>query len=139
MCKVKENKTIKYIRVWVEEDNNGEGAWYYYLNEFDNSPKRFPFGYVDYYVVVDSNGIIKDTAYFANVGKKFYEMYPRANEVWSHTDCECCGKIIVNNNNISVSEYTVCDSCEATVCMDCVGSFNNCPVCDGELTNKDNF
>jgi hypothetical protein len=58
------------------------------------------------------------------------------------TVCENCGEIIkehTNNNTIDKLEYTVCDSCEATICINCIGDYNECPVCNKEITAKENF
>jgi hypothetical protein len=55
------------------------------------------------------------------------------------TECENCNSLIVNNLNLTVSEFTVCDSCEATICIKCIGEQNECPVCGNELTIEDNF
>lgn len=59
-----------------------------------------------------------------------------------HTDCENCGATIKESDeNITkdILEYTVCDSCEATICINCIGEFNECPVCGKELTIEENF
>ena len=58
------------------------------------------------------------------------------------TDCEnCCAIIKEDENNCTtdLKDFTVCDSCEATICIDCIGEQNECPVCHKELTLEENF
>lgn len=57
-------------------------------------------------------------------------------------ECENCGNIIKEdtvNFTRDLMEYTVCDSCEATICIDCIGDYNECPVCGKEITFEENF
>lgn len=59
-----------FILVWIEE----EEKWYYFKEQFDE--KQFKYGYTDYEIEVDSNGVItKDTYHFKNIGKKFADVY----------------------------------------------------------------
>lgn len=56
------------------------------------------------------------------------------------TVCENCGKVIVNEDGITIdSEFIVCDSCEVTICGDCISDWNECPICGKELIFKENF
>ena len=58
------------------------------------------------------------------------------------TECKNCKAIIkedINNHTTDLLEYTVCDSCEATICINCIGEQNECPVCEKEITKKENF
>lgn len=59
-----------------------------------------------------------------------------------HTDCENCKSIIkegTETHTKDIIDYTVCDSCEAIICINCIGEHNECPVCGRELTSKENF
>ena len=70
MINVKKEGFITYIDIWVEE----ECRWYAFVDEFDET--QFKYGYVDFYTVVNSDGIIvEDTKYFERVGNKFEEFY----------------------------------------------------------------
>jgi len=57
-------------------------------------------------------------------------------------NCENCNSTIKENNEYftkDILEYTICDSCEAMICIDCIGEQNECPVCGKELTLEENF
>lgn len=45
--------------------------------------------------------------------------------------CEICGK--------ETDNYSTCDSCELIYCIEHLGDHNECPVCGGEHTFKENF
>jgi len=45
--------------------------------------------------------------------------------------CEICGELTEN--------YSTCDSCEAIYCIEHLGEFNECPICEHEHTIKENF
>ena len=58
------------------------------------------------------------------------------------TLCDNCGKVIKDDTagyTQDILNYTICDSCEATICIGCIGEQNECPMCKKELTLKDNF
>jgi len=68
---------IEYMVVFYD-DVNGNGKW-----EFTRPcigevlDYLYPYGYCDYYITVDGNGIITDDTYsLENVGKKLELKYP---------------------------------------------------------------
>jgi predicted RNA-binding Zn-ribbon protein involved in translation (DUF1610 family) len=57
-------------------------------------------------------------------------------------NCDNCNSIIKKYDEevtTDIKNYTICDSCEATICIDCIGEQNECPICGKELTLKENF
>ena len=58
------------------------------------------------------------------------------------TTCENCRATISKSDGhftTNLLNYMVCDSCESTLCAECIGDFNECPKCEGELTIEENF
>ena len=54
--------------------------------------------------------------------------------------CEKCNAMITNEQCMTVNiNYAVCDSCEATLCSNCIGEHNECAVCGKEVTLEENF
>jgi hypothetical protein len=53
--------------------------------------------------------------------------------------CQKCEISIHDEYNRATRDYTVCDSCEATICVNCIAEQNECPICSGVLTEEDNF
>jgi predicted RNA-binding Zn-ribbon protein involved in translation (DUF1610 family) len=49
--------------------------------------------------------------------------------------CENCNKSITDKHY----GFSVCDSCEAEICINCLTSWNECPVCGKEITFEENF
>lgn len=45
--------------------------------------------------------------------------------------CEICSK--------ETDNYSTCDSCGAIYCIEHLGDFNECPLCEGEHTYEENF
>lgn len=87
MTEMKENQEVfpvpgkenRAVTVWVEEARDGKPHWYDFTEEearkvdFD---KAFPNGYVDYYIVIDKDGIIQsDTMEPLRKGTRFTDSY----------------------------------------------------------------
>lgn len=87
MAEMKENQEVfpvpgkenRAVTVWVEEARDGKPHWYDFTEEearkvdFD---KAFPNGYVDYYIVIDKDGIIQsDTMEPLRKGTRFTDSY----------------------------------------------------------------
>jgi hypothetical protein len=56
--------------------------------------------------------------------------------------CDNCSNVIQKQTGLGTvdsSDYTVCDTCEATICTSCIGEQNECPICKEELTSEENF